>query len=320
MQPFTVKHPVAAIAVGAAHCLAYTRDNRVWAWGRNAHGELGNGGSPLVEPPVRVGPHLADGAGIAPTSSAAPSTTPLSTSSAGGEGCSGSSGAGEACELDASLWGDGRVSGVAAGGVGFSALWTDDGRAWTWGRGDQGQTGHGEAAVVPQRLEGVPPVGKIAMGMAHTLVLTQSGALYGMGLNSQGQAGALPGGGQKGSKLIQPTLIACGGGGGLPVADMAAGGQHSLVLTRDGLCWSFGRNNEGQLGLTMTAGSSHIPKRVSFPVRNGSLEQGRRGMEIAAGDKHSAFLTEDRTVWWSGALPALAAHRDVPAKVLGLVP
>ena len=40
------------------------------------------------------------------------------------------------------------------------------------------------------------------------------------------------------------------------IADIAAGGRHSLVITEDGQLFSFGYGTNGQLGLKSTANKS----------------------------------------------------------------
>jgi len=72
--------------------------------------------------------------------------------------------------------------------------------------------------------------------------------------------------------------------------------------------FAFGRNEEGQLGVGLQSGSSHVAKHVLFE---------RHVVSLAAGDKHSVFVIEGGEVFWSGLVPGMGA-KDLPSPIKAL--
>ncbi len=77
------------------------------------------------------------------------------------------------------------------------------------------------------------------------------------------------------------------------IVEVAAGGEHSLVLRSDGTVFSFGSDAHGQLGDgdETTVGIRHEPIMV---------EGVKHVLRIAAGNRYSVALTADGTVWTWG--------------------
>jgi alpha-tubulin suppressor-like RCC1 family protein len=77
----------------------------------------------------------------------------------------------------------------------------------------------------------------VSAGKKHTLFLDSQGRIFSCGSNDNGQLGL----NQRPFEQI-PTLIPTFN----DMAQMiAAGNYHSLILTKSGLVYSFGSNNEG---------------------------------------------------------------------------
>jgi hypothetical protein len=74
------------------------------------------------------------------------------------------------------------------------------------------------------------------------------------------------------------------------VSQVACGDYHTLVLTSDGCLWSFGSNYYGGTGHGMTEVYQMTPKKVDG---GGLSSPSKKVVFIAAGDKHSACITED---------------------------
>jgi alpha-tubulin suppressor-like RCC1 family protein len=142
-----------------------------------------------------------------------------------------------------------RVVGVAAGHA-HTVVWTDEGKAYSFGNGSHlgcGNLGHGddEDELVPRLIEGVL-VGKrvvgVAAGHAHTVVWTDEGKAYSFGVGPFGRLGH---GGTKTElvpKLIEGVLV------GKRVVGVSAGSDHTVVWTNEGNAYSFGDGQFGQLG------------------------------------------------------------------------
>ncbi|DBB10173.1 TPA: hypothetical protein ACH3X3_001750 [Trebouxia sp. C0006] len=146
-----------------------------------------------------------------------------------------------------------------------------------WGNGDFGRLGHGVGCfgeTVPMicGLLSDLSVAQASCGGAHTVVITDSGVAFSMGLNEDGQLGhsseaqfvPVP------QEIVLPE----------PVTQVAAGHHHTLFLTESGNVWACGRNNRGQLGLGSKAGSF-----ATSPQRLEALS-GANIVSIAAGAEH----------------------------------
>lgn len=80
---------------------------------------------------------------------------------------------------------------VSAGGYHTSFL-DEIGRAFTCGKNEKGQLGHGTYSEhqTPFFVQRLPEkISEIACGEMHTLLLTNQGEIYAMGDNSKGQIG-----------------------------------------------------------------------------------------------------------------------------------
>ena len=89
-----------------------------------------------------------------------------------------------------------------------------------------------------------------------------------------------------------PTLVT-----GLPqtktIVQVTAGHAHTACLTADGLVFLCGYGEDGQLGVGDTGG------RVMPTLVQGEL-QGRKVLQVAAGDNHTMCVSEDGSVRCSG--------------------
>jgi len=261
---------VVELAAGWAHVLARLEDGRLVAWGWNADGQLGDGGSMNADRPLLV----LDEAGTAPLSGvvgiAAGEGHSLALLDDGrllswGANSSGQAGNGLAeSSLPAEVLppvGVSRlqdVEGVAAGPF-HSLAWRTDGTLLAWGRGNAGQLGAGEFSgsarpVVVLDETGAAPlagVSAIAAGGEHSLAIA-GGRVLSWGSNASDQLGA----GDTGPPplltrraLPGPVLVAAGveleG-----ATELAAGGRHSFAFLTGppGQLLAWGEGAEGQLG------------------------------------------------------------------------
>jgi uncharacterized delta-60 repeat protein len=183
--------------------------------------------------------------------------------------------------------------GIASYGHHSLALF-DDGSLWTWGVYGTGSLGSNAPRSVsrPASWAGRTVV-KMAAGLNHNLVVLDDGTVWAWGA---GQDGALGDGRDGLSVSIQPAPVAAPAGWtGKSVVGIAAGGSHSLALLNDGTVWAWGSGGHGQLGNGQSASS--VPVAVVRPA----AWTGRRVIEVAAGEYHSAVLLDDGAVWtWGG--------------------
>lgn len=127
-----------------------------------------------------------------------------------------------------------------------------DGTVWWWG--DHRMDG---PILVPEQIDGLSEVIQVAAGEAHTLFLHRDGLVSSHGTNYQGQLGNGKGGAPS-WKIVRVLGLE-------NVVHIAAGGDHSMAVTRDGKVWAWGNNNLGALGL----GNATY---VNLPVEVNGLE------------------------------------------------
>ena len=97
--------------------------------------------------------------------------------------------------------------------------------------------------LIPRQVRDVDfDVRQIVCGSCHTLILSDEGAVYGLGNNSHGQLGQPV---RHQPVVSRPTKIAFAG----EVAQMACSSTHSVIQTATGELYSCGLNSCGQLGL-----------------------------------------------------------------------
>ena len=137
------------------------------------------------------------------------------------------------------------MAGVSCGAY-HTLVHTKGGDAWSWGEVRFGALGiMGEAAnqFKPVRVEfktassDKVSIMQVAAGSRHSMFLDVYGRVYACGDNEHGQLGY----------SVRPSEpVPCLIPNFNDVAQMIAGGdKHSLILTRSGLVYSFGSNDEG---------------------------------------------------------------------------
>ncbi len=259
--------PVVAVAASYVHSVALTRSGRVFAWGGNRFGQVGQDGATVIPLPKTV-PGLPAGDPVVAIAAGAAHTLALTRAGrvyAWGDQGTGQLGAvtngahGAPVEVS-DLPPSGRVSALAAGSIdGLAVLRA--GEVYAWGDNGFGQLGHldvGYFSSIPVVVQDVPRADhatSVAAGDYFSLALTRSGHIYAWGQNNDGQLGA-------GNNLDAGTAVAVPGQPfGDRVVAVAAGGAHSLAVTANGRVYAWGQNDDGQLG-DGTTRSSDVPLQV----------------------------------------------------------
>ena len=279
-----------SVSAGDRSTCAREASGKVYCWGANTQGELGNGST---TPPFTFRPGLV--------------STQLIFSRV-------TAGAGQACALTNAdigyCWGrndDGRVGdgtttnattpvhafnarAFAKGLLGdhTCALDLDTGRAFCWGHNDFGQLGTGSADTNPHTLpEAISTSGPVpttwstlSVGSSHTCG-TSGTSTWCWGRNDDGRLGD-----STTTTRFSSTLVR----GGLTFDSVSAGMLHNCGLTRDGHAYCWGQNGNGQLG----TGAEGVFKTVPVPVAGGLTFT-----SISAGGNHTcAISTDGNTYCW----------------------
>jgi alpha-tubulin suppressor-like RCC1 family protein len=107
---------------------------------------------------------------------------------------------------------------------------------------------------------------------------------------------------------------------------ISAGDSFSMALRSNGTIWTWGLDDQGQLGNGITGGNFELPGQVvNDPDRCSSF---KKAIAISAGGAHALALKNDGTVWaWGsnsdgqlGLASPIGVNSNVPVQVLGLPP
>uniref|UniRef100_A0A8C9VCC7 HECT and RLD domain containing E3 ubiquitin protein ligase 3 n=1 Tax=Scleropages formosus TaxID=113540 RepID=A0A8C9VCC7_SCLFO len=158
------------------------------------------------------------------------------------------------------------------------------GQVFAWGAGSGGQLGLGTAedtVRVPRLIKKLCEhrISQITCGNQHCIALSKDGQLFTWGQNSHGQLGL--GKAQPSTLSPQPLKSLSG----IPLAHIAAGGDHSFALSLSGAVFGWGKNSCGQLGLNDEQDRA-VPCHIKF-LRS------QKVVYISCGDEHTAALTKD---------------------------
>jgi alpha-tubulin suppressor-like RCC1 family protein/fibronectin type 3 domain-containing protein len=243
-------------AAGTWHSLALGKDGRVWAWGHNGSGRLGDGTTSDRSKAVAVldaagpltgvsGISAGDAFGLALRQG---SVLAWGANSLGQLGDNTTTARSKAAPVQTAT---GALTGVtaAAAGASHGAALKADGTVWVWGANTAGQLGLGN--TTSQRLAvqvpGVSDALAVSAGAAQTYILraASGGTVWGAGQNNAGQLADGTTTNRSGLVQVQDAAGALTG-----LAWMRAGSlaHHAAAGRLDGASWIWGLNDAGQLG------------------------------------------------------------------------
>eukprot|EP00897_Mesotaenium_endlicherianum_P002227 jgi/Mesen1/2031/ME000148S01136 len=152
------------------------------------------------------------------------------------------------------------VVSVAAGEY-HSAFLTSDGEVYVAGNNDSGQLGVGSHTPQPTPVRvaalDTRTITHVACGQAHSVAVTDAGALASWGASELGQLGQKEA--AEVTDVAQPRIVK--GSREMRFARVACGATHTLALTGAGEVYSFGQGNFGALGHGSLA-NALVPQHV----------------------------------------------------------
>lgn len=193
---------------------------------------------------------------------------------------------------------DKQISSLAIGDTHTVTLGTD-GCVYTWGWSDEGQCGHGN--TIPTTS---PKLVSALADPTHTAFPHASRNLTSVGINNPsiinyGTGSINPRDKNKvgtnasisASTPISRTIPTAAP---ITIIAIAAGREHTLALSNLGIVYAWGGNSRGQCGLGHT-------DSIAYPSMVPGFQ--KKILTIAAGDRHSAFLTQSGSVFTCGSGP-----------------
>lgn len=236
---------VHAVALaGWAANYALSADGRIFAWGTNESGELGDGTKTDNYTPREVS-GLPTITAIATGDETALALAANDNVYAWGQNTGGQLGIGttENSSVPVQVSGLTHIVAIAAGGGTEYAL-RADGTVYAWGDNTFGQLGNGTAnpivALTPMQIPTLTHVTAVSAGYDSTYALLASGEVYAWGLNAHGELGT----GSNSWDNPTPEKV-----GGLPaIATVDGGYSDAFAVSSAGALYSWGWNESGQLG------------------------------------------------------------------------
>ncbi|KAL2117816.1 hypothetical protein VTJ04DRAFT_7476 [Mycothermus thermophilus] len=238
---------------------------------------------------------------------------------------------------------------------------TSDNLIYTWGRGTEGQLGRRfskrvvnwiKEGLIPRPVAMLRNIIDIGSGASHSFAVHRLGHLYAWGFNNAGQTGVLHSSADKTHdpddwditvpvpRLVTtlPAVDARGIGIGIGIKSITGGNFHTLALTHDGRCFSWGRLYSFATGHTLSRLPPELvaldsrckPSSLLVPraVDSGAFQDGVVVAQVSAASEHNLAVGTDGKVYtWGLSLtkqigqkgdevkvPTLLAHPSVVEK------
>ncbi|KRX04844.1 Regulator of chromosome condensation 1/beta-lactamase-inhibitor protein II [Pseudocohnilembus persalinus] len=182
-----------------------------------------------------------------------------------------------------------------------------DGKVYSWGNTEHGKLGHSyeveerkgskthyytnshlQIGAHPKQVEGLPEntkIVQISCGFQHSVLLSDKGEVFTLGLNKKGALGV------ETAKLENYQPVQVESLKNQKIVKIGTGLDFTLALNDKGQLFSWGNNNYGQLG-NGTDVMSITPQKV----QHGALKI----QNISCGDYYSAALTQDGRIFTWG--------------------
>jgi alpha-tubulin suppressor-like RCC1 family protein len=200
---------------------------------------------------------------------------------------------------------------AVCGGYHTAAL-TKSGEVYTWGWGGTvwnfkvGALGHGsrDSHKKPKKVEALNGVKivQISAGKEHMTALSDQGILYVWGNGEHGRLGN-----GSSASLLAPDELSVDLFSGEKISQVAAGQFHGVALSSEGNIYTWGRNNDGQLGVGGAFDLFSVmqtPQRVDFSGADEDVPEEERKVvkmkAIATSDRHVVASSEDGQLFFWG--------------------
>jgi len=270
---------------------------KMWSWGAQASGSLGDGNTTNRSSPVLVAGGFTDwkvaSAGHYCSMGIRDNGTlwTWGSSNSGYLG-DGQTAANKSCPVQVGSLTDWNADNVKKASMyRQSFVIKDDGNLWAWGKNSSGCIGNGNTTDLssPVNIGSLTDWALVVAGGTSSLAIKTDGTLWTWGYNDQGGLGL----GDR-TNRSSPTQV-----GALTTWSFATMARQVLAIKTDGTLWTWGRNSKGELGVGDTANKSS-------PVQIGALTT---WAHTATGGNFSFAIKTDGTLWsWGYAAFGQLGH------------
>lgn len=306
------------VTAGFGHSCAIAFDNRVYCWGYNVNGQLGNNSYATSYIPVLVNTDPVINRNFI-TTIAAGSAHTCAADSSGNAYCWGNNYK-EQIGLDKStttaknptlVSGLSGVTQLTAGDYHTCAI-VESGRVYCWGSNGYGQLGIGATAApdtcsdgygctnTPMlvTISGNPIIKSIISGHGHTCALDTTGKVYCWGENNVDQLGIASSDTCAGTDCSKsPIHISVLDSKGVVALNSSSGNGNAVcAITSAGTAYCWGADGSGQLGDGATTN-----RFASVTGANTITISGKKIIAMSVGDYHTCAITLDNLAYCWGA-------------------
>ena len=277
------------VSSGFIHTAAIKTDGTLWLWGKNNIGQLGDNTAVTKSSPVQT---IAAGTNWKLVSGGSNHTAAIKTDGTlwlWGYNSYGQLGDNTIVNKSSpvqTIAGGTNWKQVSSGGSKHIAAIKTDGTLWTWGYNSYGQLGDNTAVSKSspvQTISGGTNWKLVSSGAYHTAAIKTDGTLWTWGYNSLGALGD----NTAVNKSSPVQTIAAGTNWKL----VSGGAFHTTAIKTDGTLWTWGYNNNGQLG-----DNTRVNK--SSPVQ--TISGGTNWKLVSSGYYHTTAIKTDGTLWLWG--------------------
>jgi alpha-tubulin suppressor-like RCC1 family protein len=273
------------VAANDNHTVALDSTGKLWSWGSNYYGQLGNDAvltntaTPVAVLSDRTFTQVA--AGMSHTV-ALDSTGKLWSWGGDALGQLGNDAALTNQATPVAVLSDRTFTQVTAGGYHTVAL-DNTNKLWSWGRDNSGQLGNDAALTnqaTPVAVLSDRTFTQVVAGSSHTVALDSTGKLWSWGNDGFGQLG------NDTALTAQATPVAVLSD--RTFTQVFAGISHTVALDSTDRLWSWGDDGAGQLGNDAALTAQATPVAVLSD---------RTFTQVAAGDYHTLALDSTGKLW-----------------------
>jgi len=210
-----------------------------------------------------------------------------------------------------------KITALATGANHALALDTN-GAVWAWGSGEQSQLGRRMVErTAKSQKEGLKPrqfglpkgpkngIAKIASGAYHSFAISKTGLVYSWGLNNFGETGHPENAGEDDATIIPAKVVQAFKGQNIVSID--GGDHHSVAATAEGDCLTWGKVDNGQLGIALdelikisdedvvVRSAAGQPRMVIAPLKVSNIEG--HVDNVASNSEHTFAITKEGKAW-----------------------